>query len=462
MLTMNLSLKNNAISSCSHSRDWGIKTSLPDARRHGGGSDGFLTDNKKSPSGTSPAFWFNIIMAGFVVIRIYFLCKSTMASLSPSSWGTTEFLVNFHGGFVRRGLLGELLYGLCSATAVDPRVYIVSSCAVCYVIVVVYFVRMFRSSGICWWLLPMSFFLCGLPVIRKDAMVFIIIIMTVRTMSGSSAWWLKALCVNVCVAMILFLHEGFFFSIVPFACLWMLRSGDSRVTLSGRLLSLLPMLLCFAAVAFFKGSYDVAQSIQMSWHQLFPGTFSAAVNHHDTIGSIGWTLAGTLKGHFIENFGPDCLWHFPQGWMVRPFTFFIVYYITTRCLRLFGSVTPYRKRYFSAIYLFQFLSLSPMFIALSCDYGRIFFYLLASTFIITFTFSEDQLADLIPLKCADAMARFDACTDRIIPCSRPLVCLLLLVFGVSECWFCLSSAFNGSVAGSYWQCIGRIITIITR
>ena len=41
--------------------------------------------------------------------------------LYPTDWTTSEWLINYHGGFVRRGLIGELLLQINQYTNINPR-----------------------------------------------------------------------------------------------------------------------------------------------------------------------------------------------------------------------------------------------------------------------------------------------------------------------------------------------------
>ena len=41
--------------------------------------------------------------------------------LHPTDWTTSEWLINYHGGFIRRGLIGELLLQINQFININPR-----------------------------------------------------------------------------------------------------------------------------------------------------------------------------------------------------------------------------------------------------------------------------------------------------------------------------------------------------
>jgi hypothetical protein len=69
------------------------------------------------------------------------------------TWAVTDALINFRGGFVRRGLLGELILRFCTATGMSPFV----------VIATIFFLTTIVTAAALFWLL--------LPYVRRWPMV---------------------------------------------------------------------------------------------------------------------------------------------------------------------------------------------------------------------------------------------------------------------------------------------------
>ena len=61
-------------------------------------------------------------------LNIYIVCIFFSSSIIlyskvwyPTDWTTSEWLINYHGGFVRRGLVGELLLQINKFININPR-----------------------------------------------------------------------------------------------------------------------------------------------------------------------------------------------------------------------------------------------------------------------------------------------------------------------------------------------------
>lgn len=65
-----------------------------------------------------------------------------------TSWATTDYLVNYHGGFVRRGMFGEILYQLRLNFGIDTLTLLTILTVVCFVILVYLFVKSFHKRGL--------------------------------------------------------------------------------------------------------------------------------------------------------------------------------------------------------------------------------------------------------------------------------------------------------------------------
>jgi hypothetical protein len=62
--------------------------------------------------------YFQIYILSIFFIGIFFLSKKF---LYPTDWATSEWLINYQGGFVRRGLVGEFLFQISNLIAIPLR-----------------------------------------------------------------------------------------------------------------------------------------------------------------------------------------------------------------------------------------------------------------------------------------------------------------------------------------------------
>ena len=97
---------------------------------------------------------------------------------SKSSWQFSDWLINYQGGFVRRGLLGQLLLVANQRFGLDPYVVVLVVTLGAYVLLCALAVIAAKKGRIPYALVPMSFAL-GFPVFsnqwfRKDVLLVLL------------------------------------------------------------------------------------------------------------------------------------------------------------------------------------------------------------------------------------------------------------------------------------------------
>ncbi len=112
------------------------------------------------------------------------LCASATNIYTKDSWNITEWLINYRGGFVRRGLPGEIILWLYNHCGLSPCPVIIFLSLSAYIAgLALYFIYSFHKKGHSLFLLPFVFFL-GNPLInnfliRKDLWLIMLFIGTV-------------------------------------------------------------------------------------------------------------------------------------------------------------------------------------------------------------------------------------------------------------------------------------------
>ncbi len=147
-----------------------------------------------------------------VLCKLLHTIRLSTSSGALSTYEFSEFLINFQGGFVRRGLLGEILFWFTSTTGINPQITISIICALFYIGVTWFFFVKFKERGYRWWLL-LSPFMCGFVVyvIRKDFILYAVVIgMMYLIRDGSPALW-KRIVALFLASFGLMLHEAFMF-----------------------------------------------------------------------------------------------------------------------------------------------------------------------------------------------------------------------------------------------------------
>ncbi|MDE6321513.1 MAG: hypothetical protein K2L93_04370 [Muribaculaceae bacterium] len=100
----------------------------------------------------------------------------------------------------------------------------------------------------------------------------------------------------------------------------------------------------------------------------------------------------------------------------------------------------------AALFIFIFICMTPLWLGLSCDFGRLSMQLFAITFI-----SNHYLPSSIVPRCiVDNLTLLNYKIDKLIP-STPFITLLLLFTGISPCLFNIESLWDWSVINSLFE-----------
>lgn len=419
---------------------------------------------------------FNRFMLAYLVICIicWKICIGTIVTIDVvDSFRLSEFLINFQGGYVRRGLVGELLFVLSSHTGLDPRWAILAVCGLsCGVVVAVLF-YLFKKNEVRWWLLPLSYTLAGADFIRKDFLGFVVIIGMLYVLKSTKlADYLKIPLYYVLMLLLMHIHEAFFFVIVPFSIYYMVCVVLKRHNVLAKCTFAFLGVLPFLVISEFHGTPEVAQAIQASWHELLPNrlaetlpesAFSPGGKGQNSISAIGWDALETMKFHFRINFDKFCKVY---GFFFWPLVLFAVYYLVTRYMYLFtGKRTPWLKTdpsAFSTLMVFQFVSLFPMFTVLSCDFGRVFMYWTTSTLLIWLIMGFDTVQGLFPKKCMEVVRRWDAEVNSLLPPTKLKLCFIILFVGLAQYGYDIGACFAESVYGNFFRCVSSMLSMINK
>jgi hypothetical protein len=367
-------------------------------------------------------------------------------SLHPhqDSWGLTDWLINYEGGFVRRGLGGTALLWVNGFTGFPAHYLAIGLSLVAY-------------GGLVWWtmthakghfspLLLMSCLFLGFPamqgtVVRKDCLLLLLLITCARILVANRSTGLRWTMINVTASVGLLLHETFGFVALP--ALALCSHLAIRESIPKRIGYLLPSFICLALVILHHGNSSTALAIHKSWLPLWQ---SSCPTHTDlavpfsTIASIGWSLReGTALTKGILQTGI----YQPVAWVMVAMTSFI---LTLRFVRPDKTHDELAK--ITGLLLLQFGSVLPLFLV-GIDYGR-WLNLCGMSAVVLYTFGFSA-----PIPSVLMIRRF-AFLDRMLEMIRsiPRTEWLLLFFGIPILW----SAVNFIYASP----AGRILAEILR
>lgn len=355
----------------------------------------------------------NLLRASFVVLVLYWVLvlfanwKSSVDILTYASFSMGDLMINYEGGFVRRGLMGQLLLELYNWHPFPLREMVIALVLISVVSFILLIVRLYISER--WSLVSLSaipflgFAIAYYYIFRRD---FIILIAVYGIFYVLSRYWKKAtfvrwLCFQSLAVLCILSHEATFFFMIPIMMLvhwYRLKIGNEDILSAARSMLLLFMIPFMAMVAcvIFKGDADTVAAIWKSWEPCMnkyplPGDITDPSNG---INALLWDTLNTFESHFKRNF-TTAFW--PAFPFIPSFPFlllgyFIVYFLVVKMNTVdlnWHPLSTFDETLMSNVLLLQFIFLLPMFTVLSCDVNRVTTYWIFSS-LFAFHFFKDR------------------------------------------------------------------------
>ncbi|WP_299991674.1 hypothetical protein [uncultured Pontibacter sp.] len=380
----------------------------------------------------------------FILSLIFNLIKSLINGYEKESWLITEFLINYQGGFVRRGLLGEALYQFSQYSTISPYYIIIALCLASYVYLIYWYSSSLINNGFPFFILPFVFFL-GSPIInnywvRKDAIVLLFFILILHCLRKES--FIYIILTNLLFVTGILIHESIgFFGFPVIALIIYTRYSHSNFLnkqftfrrLYTTIVLLLPSLIAFASVIYFKGSRTIAGNIWDSWENIkFPIQAATHGAPPAAIDGISWSLQKGLRYFYSNLMNMNYDIYAPFAWF---FILLSVYFIIININRLDFKILTYKptqainRENLSTILVIQLVAVIPLFI-LASDYGRWVTMWTCSTFAILLTIPEKTLSTLPPLFVRSFSHHLNNILDEYVGNSKSFIVLMSFVIGV--------------------------------
>ena len=315
-----------------------------------------------------------------------------------TSWGLSDYLINYEGGFIRRGLLGQLLYWVAPYHVVDT---IVGLYMLFFVILAYFTVRLFIKEG---WsiviLISPICFSCFFRThelfieLRKDYLLLLLTLCLFQLYSkySDSRKTRYLVTFHIISVIQLLIHEASFFFTT--AILLFLAGSDAynktksgSTALKSMIILGLPALCSMTAVCIAKGNEQIATAIWESWSPYY-AQYPSIENYQSlpSIQALTWGTTDTFHKHLLQNWGTV------RTFIRLVFNFICTYWLITKLNTVdlkWYKLKPFDRIQLSNILLIQFVLMIPMFTILSCDLYRTIPYWSFSTF-FAFHYFKDQ------------------------------------------------------------------------
>jgi hypothetical protein len=356
----------------------------------------------------------------------------------------TDWLVNYEGGFVRRGIGGFLLYHASHSLQIAANHLAVIVSLIGFLVLSIWLYRKATEFFPLAFLLScvvLGFTIYQYTIVRKDCLLLLLLISCLSVLRGGWKSWIRWSVVNLSCCFGVLLHETFAF--IAFPVLLLVVKELSYRQLALRVACLSPALICFIVVMLHHGDANTAQAIHDSWHTLWSASQIAPEWMHQpfaTIQSIGWTTEQGLqqtKGVL-------------QNGLYQPMAWFCVLLLTFLFSGRFLHARHQSKlAEWLQLLIFQLLCIAPLFL-LGIDYGRWIFLWIASS-IILFSFGY-RLPERIAQNCV-----INSIKNPLVSCISfvPRKEWLLLFFGLPILWGVMNFVNASPVGRVLWEMYSR-------
>lgn len=285
----------------------------------------------------------------------------------------SDWMVNYQGGFVRRGLIGELLLALEKIKPYNIINAILIIDVIFYTLFFVIIFKIFRKYK--WSLLaamfPVACLTQSMCVYRRDFMMLCLCALTFhiffKYMKERKKIFLTASVTIMSLSIII--YEPVFFVLVPVLILQYWYSCGKNKTLNTILTFSIP-LACMALMCIFRGNAAQGDAIWQSWMPYITQYgYDPSIGKGMAVEFMELSNMEVFKMHIGINFLEKTL---PLSIITLMIVFSAVFFLCTHIPQIDNKTVSCNiyKDTLSAILIFQMLVQLPLFTVLSCDYGR--------------------------------------------------------------------------------------------
>lgn len=329
---------------------------------------------------------FYILMFVPYIITILSHIFIDKVRLAANTWQVSEILINYQGGFVRRGLIGEIIYRLHNI-GIDA---LFSAYLFSIITAIIFFYIIIRDTirkQYSILLLPTVMLLSSLFVsghwVRKDFFIMLLFYAIVRLIQQKSIY--KYLFINILLIIGTLTHEVIIFISAPILFISLLSKETKTLfayikTILKGAIYYSPALIVSLLVFINKGDMLCATEIWDSW------TKAGVVNSEmkGAIAAIGWSMEKAIEVGTEVWTTIRCGVYYPIMWSLLAISGFIIYtwmYKIKQPIMGYKPKNEFDIKESAYIIISQFLAMLPLLLVFA-DTSRTFFYVIMSAYII--------------------------------------------------------------------------------
>ncbi len=416
-------------------------------------------------------FYCTLLAIQIAIQFIDYLKKTIHHDIVYTSFEISDWFINYEGGFVRRGIIGEILLILYNEFNIDITLLIIvlsyTSAVALIILVISLFIRKRLQPLILPTIIVLGYFAIN-PVIlcRRDSLMLLIIFhilcVYIKYLKNKKySTYIYFIILNIFVIL---MHEASFFCYVPFLITHKYindRNENSFKRMINTLIFLLPIIISMCTVCIFKGNQDTANSIWESYHPYFMKTIGIIPQMGDGIDALTWDTTYTINFHFSINYKQPIIPYIKRGyvWIIL---YSLIFYLCANVNRIelfrYKGNKPNSKFLIQTLIL-QFISLIPMFTVLSCDLGRIVMYWTISSFIIYALFENSVTETRIPVLGRIINTTHNLLNTKLLS-NKCLYIIVVIIIICPPYSFLFPYVFYTSVIGNLYRIAQQIYALI--
>lgn len=386
------------------------------------------------------------------------------------SFDITEWLINYQGGFVRRGLKGEILLLLYKKFAIKPYTVVSILCNTSFIILSFILARKFLNKGYSIFVLPFVFFMgnaiINYGIMKIDSLLLLIFVLIVCLIKNKPRFYLGL--INLLFIITFLLHEAFIFYSIPIVFFLISREIEKSKNIIYlkscfyAFLILLPSLLTFSTLFIFKGDSNTASAIWESLRNVpfYKDSFRDYSVPQLAIESVGYTMQESWNiytGEFIRSFGYGI-----YGPLMVAIIIITIYFILSNINKFNNHILGQKpkdlnnKPLVSSVLLFQFCTTIPLYV-LGCDTSRWIYYWVVSSFILLVFLPDKILQSALPSIVHITSAKINNLLLCLLGNSKSLLIFLTIIIGYPLVGWKLQ---YGAEASSFYIVLKNISSLI--
>ncbi|MDC1357626.1 hypothetical protein N8310_08570 [Pseudomonadota bacterium] len=309
---------------------------------------------------------------------------------SLNTWGASEWLISYSGGFVRRGLGGELILIISNFFSISPSISIVIISVFSYLILVITLIKI--SNKIIPTYILLSPILLGMPIysnflIRKDVLGILFLVIALILLKRNINI-INQIFVNIVSILAILNHEAFLFFGLPIIMLTFNLLKQKKKWDPFVLIRFLPTLLVSVLIIIFHGTIEISTEIIQTWNSLINKNFSycCILKEAPGINAIGDTITGPMS------LSRSVLFHWSGGFLYVPLMWILSWCAAILILGQLAIKNQSLRSIFYILVLVQTILVFPLFI-IGWDFGRWLFFILVSSISWISIFQDTLIKD---------------------------------------------------------------------